>query len=398
MKKFLSKNSSTLIILSLIIVGFYFFQESKKIKPEDLYRFQPAMQGDVEQSVNANGTVTPVTLINVGTQVSGIVKHLYVDYNDRVKAGQILLELDDSLLMAQIQQSEGNLKNALASYNLAVANEARIKNLYTQEFVSKQDVDQAIQALESSKAQVETVKAQLSRDKTNLQYSIIRSPVSGVVIDRPVDVGQTVAASFQTPTLITIAQDLSKMQINTSFAEADIGNIKVGQKVKFTVDAFPQRSFEGIVKQVRLNPTTVSNVVTYNVVISVNNPDEVLLPGMTAFVIIAVDKHENVLLVPNAALRYKPKLDDSDLTESARKKRDGNHRKNNDQNFNRGKLFVLKDGKPGAIKVEVGLTDGKFTEIKTPDIKAGDKVIVGETQPENTPSSGPGGNMKMRAF
>ena len=398
MKKIIHKYLSTILVIAAILGGFYYFQESKKAKPEDIYRFQPLIRGDVEQSVNANGTITPVSLINVGTQVSGRVKNLYVDYNDKVKAGQILLKLDDALFTAQIEQSEGNLRSAISSLNLAKVNEARIRSLFVQEYASKQDLDQAVQALESAKAQVDTVKAQLSRDKTNLAYSVIRSPVSGVVIDRVVDVGQTVAASFQTPTLITIAQDLSKMQINSSFAEADIGNIKVGQKVKFTVDAFPTRNFEGLVRQIRLNPTTVSNVVTYNIVVSVDNQDQTLLPGMTAFVNITVDKHENVMLAPNAALRFKPKLSDEETPQNNEKRKKNGEKKQNVQSISRGKVYVLRNNKLFAIKLDTGLTDGKFTEIKTRDLKPDDKVIVGEIQTDNGSSTGAPNVMKIRGI
>jgi len=239
---------------------------------------------------------------------------------------------------------------------------------------------------------LESARAQLQRDKTNLSYSIIRSPVSGIVIDRQIDIGQTVAASFQTPTLIKIAQDLSKMQIDTSFAEADIGNIKVGQVAKFSVDAFPNLNFEGTVKQIRLNPVTTSNVVSYNVVISVDNPQQILLPGMTAYVSIVFAKHENVMLVPNAALRYKPKLDGD--AEGPRPTANGNdasqgqgksRRKKPAEmaeagSFGRGKVFVLQDGKPQVRQVKVGITDGKLTEIISDTLKPGDQVITGNAQ------------------
>ena len=273
MRSSIKKTLLIFLLLALAAGGYYYYKDSKKLRPEQLYRFQELTQGDVAQNVSANGTLNPVTLISVGTQVSGRVSKLYVDFNDKVEKGQILLELDDSLLTAQIAQTQGNVRNAQASVELAKANEARMRTLFGQEYVSRQELDQAVQALKSARAQLETAQAQMRRDQTNLGYSIIRSPVSGVVIARLVDIGQTVAASFQTPELIKIAQDLSKMQIDSSFAEADIGNIKVGQKAKFSVDAFPNRTFEGVVKQLRLNPTVTSNVVTYNVVVSVDNLD-----------------------------------------------------------------------------------------------------------------------------
>ena len=209
MSRIVKKSITLLILLTLIAAGVYFYQKSKVLLPEKMYRLQPISQGDVVQTVSANGTLNPVTLINVGAQVSGRVNKLFVDFNDHVEKNQILLTLEPELFNAQIGQSQGNVRNAQASVDLAIANEARMRTLFTQDYASKQDLDQTIQALKSSKAQLETARGQLLRDHTNLSYSIIRSPVSGVVVDRVVDVGQTVAASFQTPTLIKIAQDLS---------------------------------------------------------------------------------------------------------------------------------------------------------------------------------------------
>ena len=399
MRHAIRKFSSLFILLAIATTAYYFYAESKKPKPEELYRFQTITQGNVEQSVSANGTLNPVTVVSVGTQVSGRVSKLYVDFNDKVEKGQVLLELDDSLFSAQIAQSAGNVRNAQASLELAQANEARIRSLYAQEYVSKQELDQSVQALKSARAQLDTASAQLRRDQTNLGYSIIRSPVSGVVVDRVIDVGQTVAASFQTPTLIKIAQDLSKMQINSSFAEADIGNIKEGLKARFTVDAFPHRNFEGVVKQLRLNPTINANVVTYDVVISVDNPDLTLLPGMTAYVNIGVARREDVMLAPNAALRFKPKLQEDESASEAKPAFTGNGRpkgKKKTGDVSIGKVYVLRDGKPTVVRVRVGISDGQFTQVSSKDLKAGDKVITGETQGEGT--SQPQGNMRMRMF
>lgn len=362
---------------------------------------QEITQGDVAQSVSANGTLNPVTLISVGTQVSGRVSKLYVDFNDHVEKGQILLELDDALFASQIAQSQGNVRNVRnvqASVELAQANEARMRTLFAQEYVSKQELDQSVQDLKSARAQLDTARGQLLRDQTNHSYSVIRSPVSGVVVDRVVDVGQTVAASFQTPTLIKIAQDLSKMQIDSSFAEADIGNIKVGQTAKFSVDAFPNRSFEGVVKQLCLNPTVTSNVVTYNVVVSVDNPEQILLPGMTAYVNIMVAKHDNVLLVPNAALRFKPKLDENqaDKTIATRSQNSGRKKSTKDDTLS-GKLYLIKDGKLTPIPVNVGISDGRVTEISSAELQVNDKVIVGENQANEAASSSTG-TMRFRMF
>lgn len=294
------------VATGLIGGGIWYAKQRAAQDPETRYKLTAVEKGDVTQTVSANGTLNPVVLVSVGTQVSGTVKKLYVDFNDPVKKGQALLELDDALVSATERQSAASVANAQASLDLAVANEARMKQLLSQEYVSKQEYDQARQALKSGQAQLALARAQNERDRANLNFTVIRSPVDGVVIDRVVDLGQTVAASFQTPVLIKIAQDLSEMRIDTSFAEADIGLIREGQKARFTVDAFPNRSFVGDVQQIRLNPVNQQNVVTYNVRINVSNPEQVLLPGMTAYVNIGVQKREGALLVPNAALRYKP--------------------------------------------------------------------------------------------
>jgi HlyD family secretion protein len=387
------------VMLSGLAVGAYYtYKNSATIPLDQRYRLQEITQGDVAQSVSANGTLNPVTLISVGTQVSGRVSKLYVDFNDHVEKGQILLELDDALFASQIAQSQGNVRNVQALVELAQANEARMRTLFAQEYVSKQELDQSVQALKSARAQLDTARGQLLRDQTNQSYSVIRSPVSGVVVDRVVDVGQTVAASFQTPTLIKIAQDLSKMQIDSSFAEADIGNIKVGQTAKFSVDAFPNRSFEGVVKQLRLNPTVTSNVVTYNVVVSVDNPEQILLPGMTAYVNIMVAKHDNVLLVPNAALRFKPKLDENqtDKTTATRSQNSGRKKSTKDDTSS-GKLYLIKDGKLTPIPVNVGISDGRVTEVSSAELQVNDKVIVGENQASDATSSS-SGTMRFRMF
>lgn len=399
MKKLIHHLLNISLILAVVFGAFYVYQLSHKKKPEDLYRLQPVTIGDIEQNVTANGTINPVSLVNVGTQVSGRVKKIYADFNDQVKKGQVLLELEDELFKAQIAASMGNVKNNEASLELAKANEARMRSLFEKEYVSKQELDQSIQALKSAEAQLSTTKAQLKRDQTNYGYSIIKSPVSGVVVDRVVDVGQTVAASLQTPTLFKIAQDLSKMQIDTSFAEADIGRIQVGQAAKFSVDAFPNTNFEGVVKQIRLNPTNTANVVTYNIVVSVDNPDQKLLPGMTAYVNINFAKHENVLLVPNAALRYKPKNEELKLAMKKNNKSDESKSKLNNDSLGSGKVYVLRNNKPEMIRVQTSITNGKFTEIISSDIKPNEFVITADMA--NDQKSGPssqGPNRPPRVF
>jgi HlyD family secretion protein len=372
----LFRSPIVLFLLSLLLIaaGIATYRQIALVNPQQQYRLQAVEKGEITQLVSANGTLNPVSLINVGTQVSGIVKKLYVDFNDKVAKGQVLLELDDSLLAAQQKQSRANAQSALAALELAHANEVRMRNLFAQEYVSRLELDTAVQAKKAAEAQVLATRAVVEKDAANVAYTVIRSPVSGVVVDRAVDVGQTVAASLQTPTLFKIAQDLAQMQIHANFAEADIGNIKVDQLVKFTVDAFPSRNFQGAVRQVRLNPTTVQNVVTYDVVIDVGNPEQMLKPGMTAYVNIAVNERKDILLVPNAALRFKPA--DAAVPANGSGKKNGDKTKR--EGFS-GKVYRLEDGVPVAVTVGLGITDGRNTEIVSGELKAGDQIIVGDT-------------------
>jgi HlyD family secretion protein len=375
--------AGVVFIAALTGGGYVFFKQREANNPETRYKLSAVDKGDVTQTVSANGTLNPVVLISVGTQVSGTVRKLYVDFNDKVRKGQPLLELDDALVAAAERQSAASVANAQATLELAQANEARLKQLFAQEYVSKQEYEQTNQALKSAKAQLALARAQNERDRANLNFTVIRSPVDGVVIDRVVDIGQTVAASFQTPTLIKIAQDLSEMRIDTSFAEADIGNIREGQKARFTVDAFPNRNFTGEVQQIRLNPTNQQNVVTYNVRISVSNPEQVLLPGMTAYVNIGVQKREGVLLVPNAALRFKPSDAAGKKTEEGAKVAEGagakpaggKGKKRDGQN---GMVYVLEGDQLKPVSVQLGITDNRNTEVVGGELKAGERVVTGE--------------------
>lgn len=394
MKKKIVLGSIFLVVLAGLL---YWWGSSRAAQdPAQRYRTVAVERGSVVQSVSANGTLNPVVLVSVGTQVSGTVKKLYVDFNDQVKAGQPLLELDDALVAASERQSAANVINAQASLDLAQANETRMRALLAQEYVSRQEYDQAAQTLKSARAQLAQAQAANARDRANLGYTTIRSPVDGVVIDRVVDLGQTVAASFQTPTLIKIAQDLTEMRIDTSFAEADLGNIREGLPARFTVDAFPDRQFEGVVQQIRLNPTTQQNVVTYNVRISVANPEHILLPGMTAYVTIGVQSRDDVLLVPNAALRFKPadslgktvevKGDvSSNTTANGTDRREGRKGKRGNHDGNTGTVYVVEGDVIRPVSVEIGITDNRMTEITGGELKDGAMVIVGE-RPTGDPS------------
>lgn len=401
-----TKAALAAVALLLAGGGYYVLQKQSAAGLEQRYKSHLLAKGDVTQTVAANGTLNPVTLVSVGTQVSGTVKKIHVDFNDQVKAGQILAELDDAIYAAQVRQSDASVANAQASVQLARANEARMKSLFREEYVSRQELDQAVQARESAEAQERLARAQNDRDRANLGYSVIRSPVSGVVIDRSIDVGQTVAASFQTPTLFKIAKDLTQMQIYTTFAEADIGAIRVGQPVRFNVDAFPNRSFHARVKQIRLNPTTQQNVVTYNVVIAVENPEQILLPGMTAYVSIAVAQKNGVLLVPNTALRFKPadseKLDQSGAAAKAGAAKSANGSRPggwaaDEPREKRHTVYVLADGRLKPVKITTGISDARFTEVVGGELKEGDKVITSENLPHTASASSPG-TFRMRLF
>ncbi|MBI5936415.1 MAG: efflux RND transporter periplasmic adaptor subunit [Betaproteobacteria bacterium] len=357
-----------LIVLILVVAigGGYVWRQMNSAGQQSSYKTQAVDRGDIAETISANGTLNPVVLVNVGTQVSGSIKRLHADFNSAVKKGQVLAELDPALIEAQLRQDQANLANAEANLNLARAKDKRAKELFQQKFVSQDALDQARQALDSALAQADLARAQIARSRTNLAYTVIRSPVDGVVVARNIDVGQTVAASFQTPTLFQIAGDLKAMQIDTSVAEADIGKVQIGQTAKFGVDTFAEREFAARIKQIRLNPTVQQNVVTYNVVLEVDNPEGKLLPGMTAHVSINVGRHADVLRVPNAALRFKPKAEEKEGGKNGGRKKLG------------AQVYRVVDGQPVPVKVKVGATDGSFTELKGDELKAGDAVIVRE--------------------
>ena len=405
MKPLLKISLVSLLVLALAAGagGYAYWRRQEAQAPENRYRLQTVGRGDITQTVSANGTLNPIVLVNVGTQVSGTVTRLYVDFNDKVEKNQPLLELDQSLLAAQARQSEANVGNVSATLDLARANEARMQALFAQEYVSRQELDQAVQARKSAEAQLAQARAAAEKDRVNLGYTVIRSPVSGIVVDRVVDLGQTVAASYQTPTLIKIAQDLSEMRIDSSFAEADIGKIKEGQKVRFTVDAFPDRSFTGEVQQIRMNPTTTQNVVTYNVRVSLANPDHILLPGMTAYVNIGVAESRDVLLVPNAALRFKPaEADEPASGNGAQSGASGGQGARNGEAKGRGKkregssgrIYVVEGRTIRPVQVQLGITDNRNTEIVGGDLKEGDTIVVSEAPTAATKPSSVG----MRLF
>ncbi len=369
-----------LIILGIIFIIIAVFALINMNANKEQYKTRALKKRTIVQSVFASGTVNPVITVSIGSQVSGTIKELYVDFNSEVKKGQLLAQIDPALFEARVNESRASLNNAQANYervksvmenDLKTYN--RYKALYERKFVAKSELDLAestykadVASLNAAKAQIAQAKATLDNNLTNLRYTRIISPVDGIVVSRSVDVGQTVAASFQTPTLFSVAQDLTKMQIDTSVVEADIGRVKVGQNVEYTIDGYPDETFTGKVSQVRISPTTVQNVVTYNVVIIIDNKDLKLIPGMTANVSIITNKKENVLCTDNRALKFSPQT----TKEGAKKK------------YQEYGVWILEKNKPKRVTVQIGASDENYTEITSDELKEGDRVIISSTSKE----------------
>lgn len=376
------------VLLALAAGGAAYAMHLQKPVPVE-YVTADAEIGTVTSTVVANGTVNPVKLVSVGTQVSGTVKRYFADFNDTVKEGQVLLEIDDSQYRAQRNASSAQAGLARTDLELATAQLLRAKDLFAKGFVPLKDLETAQKTLDAARAQLKVASANLERDSISVGNSIIRSPVSGVVVTRAVDVGQTVAASLSTPELYKIAQDLSKMRISTNFAEADISAIKTGQPVKFAVDAYPGEWFAGAVSQIRLQPTTSNNVVTYNVVIDVENKEMKLLPGMTANVNVQTESAIDVLTVPAAALRFKP-------LESGERLNDKPGSKEKVKAKGTYVYTLGPDNAPVRVAVKVGLNDGARAQVSAAELTPGTKVITDVRSLASSPEGGPG--MKFRMF
>ena len=301
------KTVAWILVVVAAAVGVFFLVGSRG-KPEAKYRTTPVDKGDITQTVTATGALSAVTTVKVGSQVSGIIAKLHVDFNSQVKKGDLLAELDPTPFQEKVNQNQAALEKAQVEMRNAGVSLERQKALKAQGLAPQADYDAAQANYDSAKASVAQANASLKQARTDLSYTRIVAPIDGVVVDRQYDVGQTVAASFQAPTLFTIAQDLTKMQVSADVSESDIGRIQVGEPVRFTVDAYPERQFRGKVSQIRLNATVNQNVVTYPVIVEVPNPDMMLRPTMTANVSIDVATVKDVLRVPNAALRWKPEV------------------------------------------------------------------------------------------
>ena len=332
-------------------------------KQETEFSTSKVVTGNIQTSITATGTIEPVTSVTVGTQVSGIVAHLYVDYNSVVKKGQVIAELDKTNLTSELNTARANLSSAQSTLNYEQANFSRYQTLYDKGLVSAHDYENARLTYLKAKDQVTTATQSVQKAQTNLGYATITSPIDGVVLSKSVEEGQTVAASFNTPELFTIAQDLTDMRVIADIDEADIGGVKEGQRVAFTVDAFPDDSFEGKVTQVRQQPTTESNVVTYEVVISAPNNDLKLKPGLTANVTIYTLEKNDVLVAPSKALRFMP---NEALLSEGQKIEDVEAPQ---------KVWTLDGNTFKAHKVETGTTNGMLTEIVS-GISEGTEVLT----------------------
>lgn len=340
---------------TLLMLTILFSCNTKKTAPS--YETTLVRTGSISNTITATGTVEPIKQVEVGTQVSGIISKIYVDYNSEVKTGQLIAEIDRSVLETDLESSKANLNSSKAEYDYQTANYNRLKGLYEKELISQSEYDQAFNAYSKATYSYTQAKSNYQKAERNIGYTWIYSPIDGVVLSRAVDEGQTVAAGFSTPTLFTIANDLRKMQVIADVDEADIGQVIEGQHVVFTVDAFPEDQFEGTVIQVRLLATTTSNVVTYEVVIDAPNPELKLKPGLTAEVNIYTLNKENIITVPVRALRFVPGEYTGNIPETH--------------------VFVQNsEGRIEAREVTAGVTDGIYTEI-IEGLSAGEKVITG---------------------
>src|SRR5262245_36157271 len=375
------------LIVGLLVVAAIFRQCSKGGAAG--YQTATVTRGPITQAVTATGTLNPVVNVQVGSQVSGNISKLFVDFNSQVKAGQVVAQIDPALFQATVTQAEGDLASAQAALELARINAKRTEDLFARNTSAQADVDQAMGTLHQAEANVKIKQGALDKAKADLEHCTITSPIDGVVISRSVDVGQTVAASLQAPVIFQIANDLTKMQIDSNVAEADVGVVQVGQDVDFTVDAFPNQTFHGKVVQVRNAPITVQNVVTYDTVIGVSNPDLKLKPGMTANVSIIAARKDNVLQIKNAALRYRPaEAGAAEMGSRSPWSRGGHGAAGRERTSSERTVYVLSLGQPKPVQIKTGISDGVVTEV-VEGLKEGDRVVTAEMTTKSQPASTP---------
>lgn len=439
MKKKIIISLVIFVVIAGIVLSLTLFNRSKNKSIK--YKKEAVDRGDIEALVITTGALNPVNTVDVGSQVSGRIAELYADFNSHVKKGQVVAELDQSLFLTRVQQNEANYESAKASLEKANVTLANLKkkydralDLFEKNLISYEEKETAETQyysakadLKSSEARLEQAKSQLDSSKVDLAYTIIKSPIDGIVISRNINVGQTVAASFQAPVLFKIANDLSKMQVECSVDEADIGKIKEGQKARFTVDAFPEETFSGKVTQVRYSPEIVQNVVTYTTIVEVDNPEMKLRPGMTATVSVVIGEAKNALMVPNSALRFTPSLSPEEMKEimenlreemrarrgpsnqpgelrpgAASQRQEAQRQGSGQQSSGRSefgpqasrskqfsRVWIEDDkGKLRPVFIKTGVTDNSYTEVVRGNIKKGQLVITGVgSENENRSSS-----------
>lgn len=391
-----------IIGLVLVILGGLLLSKCGSGARQD-FQTVAVTRGPITQAVTATGTLNPVQNVQVGSQVSGNIQKLFVDFNSIVKAGQVIAQIDPVVFQANVNQADGELANARAALDLARLNAARTQALVAKQNSAQADLDQAMANLHQAEANVKIKEGALQKAQADLDHCTITSPIDGIVISRSVDVGQTVAASLQAPVIFTIANDLAKMQIDANVAEADVGGVAVDQDVDFTVDAFPTQTFHGKVVQVRNAPITVQNVVTYDTVIGVTNPDLKLKPGMTANVSIVSAHRDAVLKIPNGALRFR--MPDESSPPAARRdpssaRQPGGKPPARGERRVERSVYVLPPGasKPARVTVKTGISDGVATEI-TEGLKEGDRVVTGvkgSGDAASTPATNPFSSRQRR--
>jgi len=389
------KTGRWLSLVAVCAVGVYLGYAWLERPDASAYITAPVTRGPIVRSVTATGTVNPVTVVQVGTYVSGPISQIFVDFNTPVKAGALMAKIDPRPYQAQVDLARANLANSRAQLSKDQANlvyqkvtDVRDAELVKQSVVSQSTLDgqdstynQAVAQMELDRAAISQAAANLRAAELNLYYTNIISPVDGIVVSRNVDQGQTVAASYQTPTLFLVAKDLTKMQVDANVSESDVGGVRIGQPVDFTVDAYTTRTFQGHVTQVRQAPITVQNVVTYDVVVTVPNPELLLMPGMTANITIVIDRREDVLRVPVRAVNFSPHhhgFGAGTLTDAADYPAGGHRHERSPR------VWVETDGKIHPVKIERGMDDGDNVEVLSGDLQPGDNVVTGEMLPHES--------------
>ena len=421
------RNIVIVVVIVAVAVSVFLVLKRRSANNNGALKTAVVERGDISVVVTATGTLNPLKNVQVGSQISGTIAELHADFNSRVRKGQLIALIDTTFLVASVRDAEAMVQRARAQARQAEIDLDRAKALFQKELVSKLELETANVNHENAAASLESAEAQLDRARINLKYASIRAPVDGVVVARNVDVGQTVAASFSAPTLFVIANDLKQMQLEANIDEADIGMIKVNQQTTFTVNAYPDEVFDGVVSQVRLESVTVQDVVNYVIIVAVSNPEEKLMPGMTATLSVKVDERDDVLKIPNMALRFKPseKLAGkasgkargaaetgergaqvaSQRTERGSGARgmavDTQHtRSQQGRASNNTKVIwkVTKEGRLVSVAVRIGVTDGAFTEVTSSELAEGDAVAIGYSNPklnQGTQTRGPGGGRML---